>query len=137
MRLDEWHAVLATEPATPYQRGAIMGEFERLGYGRADRAERLAVCAALLDLDDLGSTAHLVMGQAGQLYRLLLGIAGRAELLAAAGLDGEDQAPGVAELADDGAQADEQPAGVTLAAVIRDLIVQIYATITPTRKAAP
>ncbi len=117
MRLDEWRAVLATEPATPNQRGVIMAEFERLGYGLADRAERLAVCAVLLGLDELGSTAHLSMGQAGQLYSQLRGIADRRDLLARAGLSGEDQGQG-------------PPAVATLAEAIRDLLVLICATMT-------
>jgi len=71
---------LETEPATGMQRGAVLGEFTRLGYARADRAERLAVSAELLGLDGLGSTRDLVMGQAGWLYRQLQDTASRAEL---------------------------------------------------------
>jgi hypothetical protein len=80
MRLEEWHQVLATEPATPDQLGAVMGEFERLGFGYADRAERLAVSAAILGLDELGSVKDLVMGQAGRLLRVLHGCQDRASL---------------------------------------------------------
>jgi hypothetical protein len=118
VNLAEWHQVLATEPATPNQIGAIHREFARLGV--TDRAERLAICAALLGVDDLGSTTHLVMGQAGQLYAELLGLADRDELLAAAGLDDEHQgeAPGSAP---------------TFAEVIRAALVQLYATIAQTR----
>jgi hypothetical protein len=65
----EWNHVLDTEPATPNQRGAIMRECGRLGL--ADRAERLAILAALAGIDALGSTADLTMGQAGQLVNLL------------------------------------------------------------------
>jgi len=37
MTRDEWNKVLATEPARSNQRGAIMREFERLGFGDADQ----------------------------------------------------------------------------------------------------
>jgi hypothetical protein len=136
MMLDEWHAVLATAPATPNQRGAIMREFERLGFGEADRAERLAICAALAGLENLGSTADLRMGEAGQVYRVLLAVGDRGELLAAAGTGGEDQAAEVddddedqaAEVDDDDEDQaaevdDEQTAGPTLAEAIRQLIL--------------
>jgi hypothetical protein len=76
----EYLAVLATEPATPDQRGAVMREFGRLGFTAADRAERLASAAAILDLPELGSIKDLVMGQAGQLLRVLQGCAIRADL---------------------------------------------------------
>jgi|SRR5579859_194181 len=83
MTRDEWHVVLATEPATVAQRGAVMGEFHRLGLdGPGARSERLAICAALLGLDGLGSTRELVMGQAGQLVQALRQIPGQADLLA-------------------------------------------------------
>jgi hypothetical protein len=126
VKLDQWHAVLATAPVTPNQRGAIMREFERLGFGEADRAERLAICAALAGLEHLGSTADLRMGEAGQIYRALLDVGDRGELLAAAGLgdDDEDQAAEV----DDEDQADapkigEQTAGPTFAKAIAQLIL--------------
>jgi hypothetical protein len=112
--LDEWHEVLATEPATPNQVGRIRAEFGRLGL--TDRAGRLAITAALAGLDDLGSTRDLTLGQAGRLCGMLPHVASRGELLAAAGLGSEGHAP----------EAAEQPA-VTLIEVIRDLIVQIYA----------
>lgn len=81
MTRDEWHQVLATEPATPDQLGAVMGEFRRLGFDhQADRAERLAACAALLGLDGLDSIRDLVMGQAGQLVHALREVTDRAEL---------------------------------------------------------
>jgi hypothetical protein len=113
--LDEWHAVLATELATPNQRGAIMHEFGRLGFGEGDRAERLAICAALAGLENLDSTADLTMGQAGQVYRALLDIGDRAELLDTAERGGEDQA---AE-----GEADEKSAGPTLIEAIGQLII--------------
>lgn len=69
MNRDEWNQVLDTEPLTPNQRGAIMGEFTRLGI--RDRAERLAACAALLGIDALATTADLTQGQAGQLVNVL------------------------------------------------------------------
>lgn len=81
MNLSEWHQVLATEPATPNQVGRIRAEFGRLGI--TGRAERLAITAALLDLDDLGSTRDLTMGEAGRLCGLLPLVGDRAELDAA------------------------------------------------------
>ena len=80
MTRDEWQAVLETEPATANQVGAIRGQFERLGFTDTDRAERLAICAALLGREDLNSTADLTMGEAGKLYRVLLGFRNRDEL---------------------------------------------------------
>lgn len=91
MNRDEWNQVLATEPATDNQRGAILREFDRLGVD--DRPERLAICAALLGLDELGSTNDLVMGDAGYLVNLLRRTRDRAELpdvTAAAVDDGQD-----------------------------------------------
>src|SRR5579859_1671348 len=96
MTRDEWLVVLATEPATAVQRGAVMGEFHRLGLdGPGARSERLAICAALLGIADLGSTRELVMGQAGQLVLALRQIPSRGDLpaaLAAARQRGADQA---------------------------------------------
>lgn len=84
MKLDQWHAVLSTEPATPNQRGAIMAQFERLGFRSTyDRADRLTASAALLDLSELRSTRDLVMGEAGKLLCILQGFRDRAELDAA------------------------------------------------------
>jgi len=84
MKLDEWHAVLETEPATPNQVGAIMAEFRRLGFaGRYDRTERLAASAALLELGELDSMRDLVMGDAGRLLRMLQRFRDRAGLNAA------------------------------------------------------
>jgi hypothetical protein len=82
MTLDEWHQVLATEPATPRQLGAVLHQFERLGYqdNRWDRPARLAAAAALLHLGQLDSTRQLTMGQAGQLLHALQGFRSRAQL---------------------------------------------------------
>jgi hypothetical protein len=82
MNLDEWRTVQETEPATPRQVGAVMGEFKRLGYGRAhyDRTARLAVTARILGLDVLASTKGLTMGEAGSLMTALRGFASRAAL---------------------------------------------------------
>lgn len=61
------------EPATARQRGALAGEFERLGYsrGRIGRNHRLAVCATLLDIDELSSSTELTKGETGRLLRML------------------------------------------------------------------
>lgn len=59
----------ATEPATPTQVGAVIGEFDRLGIYQRD--ERLALSAALLGLAELASTNDLTMGQAGKLVGIL------------------------------------------------------------------
>jgi hypothetical protein len=80
MTRDEYLKVLATERATPDQRGAVMREFSRLGFGENDRAERLAVCALLLGLSEVDSTRDLTMGQAGYLVRLLGACTSRAAL---------------------------------------------------------
>jgi hypothetical protein len=80
VRLEDWHEVLASEPTTSNQRGAIMREFGRLGFGEDDRAARLAASAALLELDELDTTSDLTMGQAGQLIRVLRQYAHRGEL---------------------------------------------------------
>lgn len=99
MNREEYLAMLDTEPATPTQRGAVMGEFARLGFHpRRDRAERLAACARLLGLDALDSTAGLTMGQAGQLVNTLRHVRDRAELAAITR---------GAELADDGQDHDD------------------------------
>lgn len=90
MTRDEYLEVLATEPATGTQVGAIIGEFERLGV--ANRAERLAISAELLGVDKLASTADLVMGQAGYLVALLQRTRDRTALAAAALAIGEVQA---------------------------------------------
>jgi len=118
MNLEEWREVQATEPATPKQVGAIRGQFMRLGFGEADRAGRLAICAALAGLDQLRSTCDLTIGQAGQLYRRLDGIGSRGELLAAAGLDEHDQG----QAAEPGAGRERgRSAGPTLAEAVSQL----------------
>lgn len=55
----------------------------RLGFGEDDRAERLAVSAALLQLPQLRSTMDLTRGSAGYLLRMLQGFRDRGELAAA------------------------------------------------------
>jgi hypothetical protein len=86
--LATWHDVLATEPATANQRGALMHEFERLGFhSRYDRAERLRVIAALTGADQVTSTADLTMGQAGALIDALQGCATRRGLRHLAGVE--------------------------------------------------
>src|ERR1039457_2577915 len=95
MTRDEWGAVLAVEPLTPAQLGAVGHELRRLGFrGRYDRPARLAASAALLGLGELDSTKSLTMGQAGQLLRVLRGFAGRRErgTAGAAGVRGVHQA---------------------------------------------
>jgi hypothetical protein len=78
--LKEWNAEIAVRPPTPNQLGRLHAEFERLGYHPADRDARLAVCAALLGLESLGSTCDLTMGDAGRLVRMLLDTGDRSEL---------------------------------------------------------
>jgi hypothetical protein len=125
---EEYLARLATEPATANQRGAIMSEFERLGFHhRRDRAERLAVCAALLGTGELGSTAELTQGQAGQLVNLLQRITDRAELPRGAA------APAASDSQPDGQDHDEPgaaspPAGgrVTWLQVIAKCLATFY-----------
>ncbi len=104
MKLSEWHRVLETQPATANQVGVIRREFERLGLGADGRAERLAISAVLLGFGGLDSTRDLTMGDAGRLYRMLLGFRDRDELASAVSLSGEDQAGELAreELASDG-----------------------------------
>ena len=117
MTRDEYNVILATEPATANQVGAAMGEFERLGFGLADRRERLAVAVALLRLDELRSTWDLTMGQAGRLVGLLRQIPDRAALdteLAAAGDEGQ---------AEHVVSQGEAGEGVSLAAALARLAV--------------
>ena len=118
MNLDQRRAVLETEPATSDQVGVVVRQFERLGFTGYDRAERLALSAALLGLDALDSTKDLTKGQAGKLYRMLLGIGDRDELRAAA------------RIADEG-QADEQARRPTLADLVLRIAVYAYAARTP------
>lgn len=94
MTREEYLARLATEPATANQRGAIMGEFARLGlHYRRDRAERLAACAVLLGIAELGTIAELTQGQAGQLVNLLQRITDRAGLPQGAPPAADDSQP--------------------------------------------
>jgi hypothetical protein len=75
---------LETDPLTPNQLGAVMHEFERLGFHPwRDRDERLAACSALLGRDALASVYDLLMGEAGKLLRTLQGFPDRAALDAA------------------------------------------------------
>jgi hypothetical protein len=100
MTRDEYDQVLATEPATPNQIGAVHREFGRLGVD--DRAERLAISAELLGLDEVGSTTDLVMGQAGRLVGILQQVDNRADLPAVpAGDISHDQPGGGEDLADE------------------------------------
>lgn len=92
MTRDEYLVILATARATANQVGAILGEFERLGFGDADRAERLAVTAVVLGLDELASTRDLTMGEAGRLLRMLQHCPDRSSLPAPAAADDQDQA---------------------------------------------
>jgi hypothetical protein len=121
---DEWNAVLATESATANQLGAIMGEFARLGI--SDRAERLAVCAALLDLDELDTSADLTMGDAGRLLNVLQHTADRAELPDVTALDGDgsdDERTGA------GTRAGSKP--VTIADLIGQLALLLAQVFSP------
>lgn len=124
MRRDELNEMLAATPATRNQVGAIIGEFNRLGfYGHPrDRDERLAVCAALLGIEHLRSTRDLTMGEAGQLVRLLTDTRDRGDLPAV------DLTPSAAH--GDDHQGDEDNAhgnhgGITLADVLKRLAVII------------
>jgi hypothetical protein len=61
-----------TDPLTRTQLGAVHGEFERLGFGRADRAERLEISAAVAGYPGkLATTKDLTMGEAGRLIGVL------------------------------------------------------------------
>jgi hypothetical protein len=73
--------------ATADQIAAVNNQFWYLGYRRADRAERLAACAALLELNELASTKDLTAAQAGQLVRVLAQLRSRGELRAVIGAD--------------------------------------------------
>jgi hypothetical protein len=91
VKLADWHAILATEPATPNQVGTVIGEWQRLGLGHPDdRAERLKLTARLLGLAKIGSTTDLVMGDAGRLIGMLRDCEDRASLGAL--LDGPEPA---------------------------------------------
>ena len=69
---------LDTEAATRTQVGALCGELNR--FGIRGHAERVSVCAALLDLDELHSTQDLTMGECGKLIGTLRGLDDRDEL---------------------------------------------------------
>ena len=90
LRKQRWplHAMFAgSAPATPNQVGAIRRVFERLGFGEADRPERLRITGQLARAGgQLASTKDLTMGQAGTVVPLLRKAGHRAELEAAAGL---------------------------------------------------
>lgn len=117
MTREEWCAYAESVPLTPDQRGAILGHCERLGL--TDRAERLAVFAELLGLDDLATTADLTLGQAGRLVNLLQRTRDRDELPDV----GEHQADESAE-AGDGQDGNE---GITWPGVIARIVAEIYA----------
>lgn len=57
---------LDTGPLTVNQLGRIHQEFARLGFGRADRRERLRLTAELARSGPIGSTKDLSMGEAGR-----------------------------------------------------------------------
>ncbi len=120
MTRDEWNAVLATEPATRNQVGAIHREFERLGFGEKDRAARLAISAAMLEFDSLGSIRDLTMGEAGRLVHMLLGTGDRGELPAPG-------RPAVAGADDAGCDRER----LTLTAVIRAMVAAHMCTLAP------
>ena len=62
MNRDEFVRMLATEPATHNQVGAVRVEFRSLGLD-GDRPRPLAAAATLLGLDSLSSSKDLSMGQ--------------------------------------------------------------------------
>lgn len=62
---------LDTDPLTINQLGRIHQEFARLGFGRADRAERLRLTAELARSGPIESTKDLSMGEAGRAIRAL------------------------------------------------------------------
>ena len=125
MTRDEYLAMLDTEPATPTQRGAVMRECDRLGL--ADRAERLAILAALLDLDALGSTANLTMGQAGKLVNLLQSTQNRGDLPEITTATGADDGGQLGDHTDDAGpddgQGDDGSGGMSIAEAIHRIIL--------------
>ena len=85
MTRDEWRALADSAPATPNQVGAIRREFFRLGFGPADRAERLRITGQLARADgQLATTKDLTMGQAGRVVGALTGCRSLPDLHAAA-----------------------------------------------------
>jgi hypothetical protein len=125
MTRDEWNAYAESVPLTRDQRGAIMREAERLRLADpADRAERLAIFAELLGVDELGSTADLTLGQAGRLVAMLRDVGDRSELPdVTTRADGEDQADEGAEIVDDNPAAER----LTWPEAIIRIIAVIYA----------
>ena len=84
MTRDEWRALAESVPATPNQVGAIRREFRRLGFGPADRAERLRITGQLAQADgQLATTKDLTMGQAGRVVGALTGCRSLPDLHAA------------------------------------------------------
>ena len=63
---------LDTDPLTLNQLGRIHREFERLGFGPADRPERLRLTAVLARSGPIASTKELSMGEAGRTVNALL-----------------------------------------------------------------
>ena len=125
MELADWKRKVAAEPLTRDQRGAIMGEFERLGI--RDRGERLAICAELLDLDELGSTRDLVMGDAGRLVAMLRQARHRRELpdvLTALDDDGQDDEPDDDQY-DDGLDGPQLDAGLSASDMFVRLLLMV------------
>jgi hypothetical protein len=121
---DDYLAMLATEPATGTQVGAVIGEFERLGV--VDRGERLAITAELLGLEHVSSTTDLVMGDAGRLVAMLRRTRDRAELPdISAPADDEDQADEPAEIDDDDPGAER----IRWPEAISRIIAMLYAAI--------
>jgi hypothetical protein len=80
----EWRAFAETAPATRNQVGAIRREFARLGFGEADRAERLRITAQLAQAPgQLTTTKDLTTGQAGQVVGALTACKSLGDLYAA------------------------------------------------------
>lgn len=72
--LVEYRTRLDREPLTLNQLGRIHREFARLGYGPADRAERLRLTATLARVPgQLATTKDLTMGEAGRVVGLMTG----------------------------------------------------------------
>ena len=64
-------SLLRTDPLTVNQLGRIHAEFGRLGFGRADRPERLRITAKLAESGPIRSTKDLTMGEAGRAVNAL------------------------------------------------------------------
>lgn len=81
--LDGYRARIEVEPLTVNQLGRIHREFDRLGFGRGDRAARLRATATLAGVPGrLASTKDLTEGEAGRVVRLLVGCRTAGELCA-------------------------------------------------------